>query len=147
MPTHYACCCDHACIACLTGSEMMPTRPFRSAPRSPGFTSSAASRALLRRRARSGSTALLSAGSSPSAASPCMHMPPMSISLACRQLAGLKADAGAGFRLMLAPGSSFFHQDPSPKALLHEQMSSHRVVWLPVGISPGDASPGMPGLF
>jgi len=49
----------------------MPTTPFSSAPSKPGFASSAASRALLRKRARSGSTARLSAGSRPSAARPC----------------------------------------------------------------------------
>lgn len=58
---------------CLTGSDRMPTTPLSSAPSSPGAASGAASRARLRRRARSGSTALLSAGSRPSAASPCAH--------------------------------------------------------------------------
>ena len=52
----------------------MPTTPFSRAPSRPGLASgAAASRARLRRRARSGSCARLWAGSSPRAASPCTH--------------------------------------------------------------------------
>ncbi len=53
----------------------MPTTPLRRAPNRPGLASGAAlSRARLRKRARSGSPARLSAGSSPKAAKPCTPM-------------------------------------------------------------------------